>query len=91
MTTREPLPNGVSHSIALSVGSSAPSASRSDGNVDGQVLEARALGDLVGRAAVDGVDAHERRVALRAPRRAHRAAHAVAETSSQRLTCAAEM
>ena len=38
-----------------------------------QLVVGRALGDLLGRRAVDGVDAHERRVALRAPRLAHRA------------------
>ena len=78
MTTREPLPNGVSHSIALTVGSSEPSSIRSDGQATAQVLEARALGDLVGRAAVDGVDADQRREALGAPRRAHRAGDPVA-------------
>src|SRR5215217_8610421 len=44
----------------------------------GQVLEARALGDLVGRAAVDGVDADQRREALGAARRADGAADAIA-------------
>ena len=43
-----------------------------------QVLELRALGDLVGRAAVDRVDADERREALGAARRAHRAGDPVA-------------
>ena len=43
-----------------------------------QVLELRALGDLVGRAAVDRVDADERREPLRAARRAHRAGDPVA-------------
>ena len=45
---------------------------------DGQVVEAGALGDLVGGLAVDGVDADERREALGAPRRAHRAGDLVA-------------
>jgi hypothetical protein len=49
------LPIGVSHSTALTVGSS--EALGREG--DGQVLEARALGDLVGRAAVDRVDADQ--------------------------------
>ena len=43
-----------------------------------QLVVGRALGDLLGRRAVDGVHAHERRVALRAPRLAHRARDAVA-------------
>src|SRR5262249_33430629 len=43
-----------------------------------QLVEADALGDLVGRAAVDRVDAHERREALGATRRPHGAADAVA-------------
>ena len=55
----------------------------------GQVLVARALGDLVGGRAVDGLDAHERRVALGAPRRAHRAETTSPVTSSQRRTWAA--
>ncbi len=45
---------------------------------DRQVLEAGALGDLLGRAAVDGVDADQRREALRAARGAHRAGDLVA-------------
>ena len=36
IVTREPLPNGVSHSIAFSVGSSEPSARRSVGNAAGR-------------------------------------------------------
>ena len=36
MTTREPLPNGVSHSIALTVGSSEPSSMRSAGQATGR-------------------------------------------------------
>ena len=43
-----------------------------------QVVVLRALGDLVGRAAVDRVDADERRVALGAARRADRARDLVA-------------
>ena len=43
-----------------------------------QVVEVRALGDLVGRAAVDRVDPDQRRVALRAARLAHRPADRVA-------------
>ena len=50
MATREPLPNGVSHSIACTVGSSPPSARRSAGKRAGHVLVAGARGDLVGRA-----------------------------------------
>src|SRR5947207_2092553 len=44
----------------------------------GQVVEVGALGDLVGRTAVDRVDADERGVALRAARRANRAGDPVA-------------
>src|SRR4051812_30923052 len=43
-----------------------------------QLVERRALRDLLRRLAVDRLDAHERRVALGAPRRAERAADAVA-------------
>ena len=45
---------------------------------DRQVLEARALGDLLGRAAVDGLDADQRREALGPAGRADRAADLVA-------------
>ena len=92
MTTREPLPNGVSHSTAFSVDVLGAEREALGRPGDRQILEARALGDLVGRAAVDGVDADQRREALRAARaRAPGRAMRSPDTSSQRLTCAAEM
>ena len=57
------------------LGAELEALAREDG---GEVLEARALGDLVGRAAVDGVDADQRREPLRPAGRAHRAGDAVA-------------
>jgi hypothetical protein len=78
ITTREPLPNGVSHSIAFTVGSLEPSRIRSDGQATGRSSKRVPSADLVGRLAVDRVDADERREALGAPRPAQRARHAVA-------------
>ena len=88
--TREPLPNGVSHSIALTVGSSLPSSRRSAGKATGRSSKrvpsetsSAGLPLMVSTRTSDG---------KRSERRGGRIGPATLspETSSQRLTCAAE-
>ena len=78
IVAREPLPSGVSHSIASSVVFFGPKRQALAGPGDRQILVAGAIGDGVGRGAVDRVDPDQRGVALGAPRRAHGPADAVA-------------
>ena len=91
MTTREPLPNGVSHSIALTVGSSEPSATRSDGQATGRSSKrvpsatSSAGRPLMVSTRISDGKRSERRAARTGP------VTLSPETSSQRLTCAAEM
>ena len=89
--TREPLPNGVSHSIALSVGSSEPSFSRSLGNAAGRSSKrALSASSAAGRPLMVSIRISD---ANRSERRG-RALGPVTrspETSSQRFTCAEEM
>ena len=90
MTTREPLPNGVSHSIALTVGSSEPSSKRSEGNAAGRSSKrvpsatSSAGRPLIVSTRISDGKRSERRGARTGP------ATRSPETSSQRLTCAAE-
>ena len=90
ITTREPLPNGVSHSTALSVTSSESSASRSAGQAAGRssnfvpsATSSAGLPLIVSTRTSDG---------NRSERRGARTGPAIRSplTSSQRLTCAAD-
>ena len=86
ITTREPLPNGVSHSIALTVGSSSPSLKRSVGNAAGRSSKRApsAISDagrpLIVSILTNDANRSERRGARRGP------LIRSPETSSQRLT-----
>ena len=91
IVTREPLPNGVSHSIAFSVGSSEPIFSRSDGNAAGRSSKRTlSASSEAGRPLIVSIRISE---ANRSERRGARLGPATRspETSSQRLTCAEEM
>ena len=91
IVTREPLPNGVSHSIAFSVGSSEPSASRSAGKVAGRSSKrVPSATSSAGRPLIVSTRTSDGK---RSERRGARTGPATVspETSSQRLTCAAEM
>ena len=90
MTTREPLPNGVSHSIALTVGSSEPSSKRSVGKAAGRSSKrvpsatSSAGRPLMVSTRISDGKRSERRGARTGPLTRSPV------TSSQRLTCAAE-
>ena len=91
IVTREPLPNGVSHSIAFSVGSSEPTLIRSDGIAAGRSSKRTlSASSLAGRPLIVSIRISE---ANRSERRGARLGPAIRspETSSQRLTCAEEM
>ena len=89
-TTREPLPNGVSHSTAFSVTSSAPSARRSDGHATGRSSKrVPSATSSAGRPLMVSTRTSE---GCRSDRRGARTGPPMRspETSSQRLTCAAD-
>ena len=91
IVTRDPLPNGVSHSIAFSVGSSEPTLRRSVGNAAGRSSKRTlSASSAAGRPLIVSIRMSE---AKRSERRGARLGPAIRspETSSQRLTCAEEM
>jgi hypothetical protein len=90
MSTREPLPNGVSHSTALSVTSSEPSASRSVGQVAGRSSKrVPSATSSAGRPLIVSTRTSDGK---RSDRRGARTGPAIVspDTSSQRLTWAAD-
>ena len=91
IVTRDPLPNGVSHSIALSVGSSEPIFRRSSGKAAGRSSKRTlSASSAAGRPLIVSMRISE---ANRSERRGARLGPAIRspDTSSQRLTCAEEM
>ena len=90
ISTREPLPNGVSHSTAFSVTSSEPSASRSVGHVAGRSSNfVPSATSSAGRPLIVSTRISDGK---RSERRGARTGPAMRSplTSSQRLTWAAE-
>jgi hypothetical protein len=91
MSTREPLPNGVSDEIAVTVGSSPPSEMRSAGQATASSSKrvpsatSSAGRPLIVSTRISDGKRSERRAARTGP------ATRSPETSSHRLTCAAEM
>ncbi len=90
MTTREPRPNGVSHSIAFRVGSSAPRAMRSDGHAAGS--SSKGVPSATSSAGAPLMVSTRTSEAKRSERRGRRTGPVTRspDTSSQRRTWAAE-
>ena len=91
MTTREPLPNGVSHSIDLTVGSSEPSSIRSGGQSTAR--SSKRVPSATSSAGRPLIVSTRMSDGKRSERRGARIGPLTRspDTSSQRLTCAAEM